>query len=195
MLPSSRRRRYPSDTTVAEWALIEPLLPVPACQTKTGGRPEKWHRREVIDAIRHVVDNGVKWRALPCDYPPWQTVYHHFWRWNRAGVIAVDTLGLPVMITVTPADTTDRDAARGLSRSRHPDPCGWCPTRGEPGRSGSARNARRNRPADRSHHQAACGRGQAASTDRAPTAHELLSPPSLRGHPRRMGPSRPRRRQ
>ncbi|GAA3083247.1 transposase [Streptomyces rectiviolaceus] len=30
------------------------------------------------------------------------------------GIIAVDTLGLPVMITVTPADTADRDAAREL---------------------------------------------------------------------------------
>ncbi len=66
----SRRRRYPSDTTVAEWALLEPLLPVQACMTKAGGRPEKWHRREIMDAIRYIVDNGVKWRALPSDYPP-----------------------------------------------------------------------------------------------------------------------------
>ncbi|MGH3761851.1 transposase, partial [Actinophytocola sp.] len=28
-----RVRRYPSDTTDAEWVLIEPLLPVPACRT------------------------------------------------------------------------------------------------------------------------------------------------------------------
>ncbi len=45
-MPSPLRpRRYPSDTTIAEWALLEPLLPVPACQTKTGGHPEKWPRR------------------------------------------------------------------------------------------------------------------------------------------------------
>lgn len=36
-----RHRRYPSDTTNAEWALIEPLLPTPACETSAGGRPEK----------------------------------------------------------------------------------------------------------------------------------------------------------
>lgn len=65
-----RRRRYPSDTTDAEWALLEPLLPVPACETATGGRPEKHHRREIVDAIRYVVDTGCKWRALPADYPP-----------------------------------------------------------------------------------------------------------------------------
>src|SRR4051812_41836893 len=84
---TARRRRYPSDTTVAEWALIEPLLPLPACQTKTGGRPEKWPRRDIVDAIRYLVDNGVKWRALPADYPPWQTVYYHFAAWHRRGVI------------------------------------------------------------------------------------------------------------
>ena len=43
-----RRRRYPSDTSAAEWALLEPLLPIPACQTKTGGHPEKWPRREIV---------------------------------------------------------------------------------------------------------------------------------------------------
>ncbi|WP_078987538.1 transposase [Streptomyces sp. XY332] len=35
---------------------------------------------------------------------------------GRKRHIAVDTLGLPVMITVTPADMTDRDAARELLR-------------------------------------------------------------------------------
>ena len=66
-LPMSvgRVRHYPSDTTDAEWALIEPLLPVPACQTPIGGRPEKHPRRVIVDAIRYVADDGGKWRALP----------------------------------------------------------------------------------------------------------------------------------
>lgn len=85
---SRRRRRYPSDTTVAEWALLEPLLPVEACRTKTGGRPEKWHRRDVVDAIRYLVDNGAKWRALPADFPPWSTIYYVFRKWARNGVVA-----------------------------------------------------------------------------------------------------------
>ena len=87
MPTAARRRRYPSDTSVAEWALLEPLLPVPACQTKTGGHPEKWPRREIVDGIRYIVDNGAKWRALPADFPPWETVYGFFWRWNRAGIV------------------------------------------------------------------------------------------------------------
>lgn len=44
--------------------LIEPLLSPPACETVVGGRPEKHHRREIVDAIRYVVDTGCKWR--PC---------------------------------------------------------------------------------------------------------------------------------
>lgn len=64
-----RRRRYPSDTTDAEWRLLEPLLPVPACHTPRGGRPEKHDRRAIVDAIRYVVDSGCKWRSLPARLP------------------------------------------------------------------------------------------------------------------------------
>ncbi|GAB2901309.1 hypothetical protein GCM10027074_78420 [Streptomyces deserti] len=33
-------------------------MPTPACETSKGGRPEKHPRREIVDAIRYVVDNG-----------------------------------------------------------------------------------------------------------------------------------------
>lgn len=80
--------RYPSDTSDPEWGLIEPLLPIPACQTPTGGRPEAHDRRAIVDAIRYLVDNGCKWRAMPADFPPWRTVYGFFVRWSRIGVLA-----------------------------------------------------------------------------------------------------------
>jgi transposase len=76
-----RPRCYPPDMTGAEWAVIEPLLPVPAFLTSSGGRPEQHHRRAVVDAIRYVVKYGIEWRALPVDYPPWRTVYGFFERW------------------------------------------------------------------------------------------------------------------
>jgi transposase len=82
-----RRRRYPSDTTDAEWALIQPLLPPPACTSAAGGRPEAHPRREVIDAIRYLVHNGCVWRALPADFPPWRTVYGFFARWAADGTL------------------------------------------------------------------------------------------------------------
>lgn len=85
---AGRVRRYPSDMRDAEWALIAPLLPVPACRTVRGGRPEVHDRRAIVDAIRYLVDNGCKWRALPADFPPWRTVYGFLTRWARAGVLA-----------------------------------------------------------------------------------------------------------
>nr|WP_307110925.1 IS5 family transposase [Streptomyces demainii] len=81
-----RRRCYPSDTTDLEWKLPEPLLPRPASETSTGGRPEAHPRREIVDALRYVVDTGCKWRALPKDFPPFKTVFGFFSRWTAAGV-------------------------------------------------------------------------------------------------------------
>lgn len=77
------RHRYPSDLSDlsdSQGALAEPLLP-PAVV----GRPEKNIRRDVVDAILYVVRSGCAWRALPSDYPPWQTVYY-FARWHDLGV-------------------------------------------------------------------------------------------------------------
>jgi len=34
-----------------------------------GGRPEKWNRRLVLDAIFYLVRGGIAWRALPADFP------------------------------------------------------------------------------------------------------------------------------
>ncbi|MEV4715565.1 IS5 family transposase [Micromonospora sp. NPDC049374] len=79
---ATRPRRYPSDTTDAEWEVLEPLLAPPACRRRTGGRPEKHHRRAIIDAIFYLVDNGIKWRAMPADFPPWRTVYGFLTRWH-----------------------------------------------------------------------------------------------------------------
>lgn len=84
----TRQPRYPSDLTDAQWEVIAPLLPVPLWQTPLGGRPGKHHRRAMIDAMFYVVDNGVKWRALPADFPSWQSVYGMHARWKQDGVIA-----------------------------------------------------------------------------------------------------------
>ena len=75
------RRRYPSDLTDAQWARLEPLLPM----VRPGGRPRAHPLREVVDALRSVLRGGIAWRALPHDYPPWQTVYHSFRAWRLDG--------------------------------------------------------------------------------------------------------------
>lgn len=81
-----RTSRYPSDTTDAQWQLIDPLLPDPAWLAGKGGRPEAHCRRQVVDAIFYLVDNGIKWRALPADLPPWSTVYNFFAGWEADGI-------------------------------------------------------------------------------------------------------------
>ena len=75
------RRRYPTDLTDAQWALLEPLIP-PA---KPGGRPPKHSRRELVNGMLYVLRSGEAWRLLPHDLPPWQTVYHYFRRWRLDG--------------------------------------------------------------------------------------------------------------
>jgi transposase len=155
----------------AEWRVTERLLPLPAWRWGRGGRPEEHCRRAIVDAIRYVVDNGCKWRALPVDFPPHPTVYAFFVRWERAQYvddphdalrdrlrrrdgrdvepsaaivdsqsvraaetvgadtrgydagkkvngrkrhIAVDTLGLLLVVLATTASVQDRDGARPL---------------------------------------------------------------------------------
>jgi transposase len=53
---------------------------------KSSGRPEKHPRRAVVDAILYVVRTGCAWRQLPADFPPWQTVYWYFNRWEQGKV-------------------------------------------------------------------------------------------------------------
>lgn len=75
---------YPSDLTDAEWQIIEPLLP----PDKLIGRPPEVNWRDIVDAIFYRADNGIKWRAMPKDFPPWQTVYTYYRSWVRLGVWA-----------------------------------------------------------------------------------------------------------
>ncbi|MCX4803215.1 MULTISPECIES: transposase [Streptomyces] len=61
--------------TDEEWSAVRPLLPVPGWLRGRGGQPEAYCHRAMLDAIRYLVDNGIKWRAMPADFPPWDRVY------------------------------------------------------------------------------------------------------------------------
>ena len=41
----------------------------------------------MVDAVRYIVDNGAKWRAVPADFPWWRAVYDSFRRWCRHGYV------------------------------------------------------------------------------------------------------------
>ena len=75
-------RRYPSDLTAREWALIAPMLP-PA---KPGGRPRTTDLRAVTDAILYIASSGCQWRMLPKDFPPVSTVQGYFYAWRDSGL-------------------------------------------------------------------------------------------------------------
>ncbi|WP_435271366.1 IS5 family transposase [Streptomyces sp. 1222.5] len=72
----------------AEWAVVKNLPPVPGWLAGRGGRPEGYCHRQMIDAVRYLVDNGIKWRAMPSDFPPWPRVYAFFARWRDTGLTA-----------------------------------------------------------------------------------------------------------
>lgn len=76
------RRAYASDLSNTEWELLAPLIPMPS----TRGRPAKWARREIVNAILYVLRSGCAWSLLPHDFPPYQTVFYYFRQWQRAGI-------------------------------------------------------------------------------------------------------------
>jgi transposase len=84
--------------------MIEPLLP----QVNTGGRAEKHPRRAIVDAILYVVRTGCSLRQIPADFPPWQTAYWYFLRWEQ---VKVTEQILPVV----------RKQLR-IQEGRHPEP-------------------------------------------------------------------------
>ena len=75
------RHSYPSDVTDAQWAILEPLMPVPDAE----GRPLESERREIVNAIFSVLRSGCPWRYLPHEFPCWETVYSYFRDWKRDG--------------------------------------------------------------------------------------------------------------
>jgi len=59
------RQKYSTDSTDEQWDIIAP-----------------WSKRELVNAMLYLVDNGCKWRNLPHDFPPYSTV-HSFYRRAR----------------------------------------------------------------------------------------------------------------
>jgi transposase len=100
-------RPYPSDLTDGQWSLIAPMMPV-----KTGGRPAIHSRRRIVDAILYLNRTGCAWRMLPHDFPPWDTVYWYFQRWNAGGT--TDRIHDALRAAVRDADGRDPMASAGI---------------------------------------------------------------------------------
>jgi putative transposase len=80
----SYRKKYPSDLTDEQWAILGPMLP-PTKQSKRGGRPRKVDMREVLNTIFYLNRSGCQWDMLPHDLLPKSTVYDYFAQWRDDG--------------------------------------------------------------------------------------------------------------
>jgi putative transposase len=76
-----KAQAYASDLSDQEWEVIAPYIPAPLA----GGRPAKWERREIVNAILYVLKTGCPWRLLPHDFPPSSTVFWYFRQWRKDG--------------------------------------------------------------------------------------------------------------
>ena len=76
------RDNYPSDLTDKEWKILEPLIP----GASVLGRPSKYTKREIVNAIFYLVRSGCSWRMMAHDLPPWKICYYYFMMWNQQGV-------------------------------------------------------------------------------------------------------------
>ena len=105
------RRKYPSDLTDEQWAIVGPLIP-PAKQSPRGGRPRKVNMREVLHTLFSLNRSGCPWDMLPHDLLPKSTVYDYFVQWRNDG-------------TWTKVVTAIRERTR-VAAGREPTPNATC---------------------------------------------------------------------
>jgi len=78
---------YPSDLSDDQWKVLEPQARAVLGElVQAQGRPMVHDLRAMCDGIGYVTRNGIEWRALPADLPPWDSVYAFYERWNRRGL-------------------------------------------------------------------------------------------------------------
>lgn len=83
---STRMPRYPSDMSDGERAVTEPALAASGWKQGRGGRPAGHCRRDIVDATRYLVKEGICWRAMPADFrTDRQTVYAVLDHWQDCG--------------------------------------------------------------------------------------------------------------
>lgn len=74
------------DTTNEQWALIAPIVALPA-KEEHRGRPRK-DDRPILDGVLWILRTGAPWKDLPERYPPYQTCHRRFSEWSKKGILA-----------------------------------------------------------------------------------------------------------
>jgi putative transposase len=74
-------KAYPSNLTRSQYEFLSEVIPA----AKAGGRPRSVDMWDILNAIFYILVEGCRWRSLPGDLPPWQTVYSYFRTWRKDG--------------------------------------------------------------------------------------------------------------
>ena len=69
---------YPSDLTDTQWEAIKEFFPQ--------GPNSEHSKRALVNAVLYLLDNGIKWRAMPHEYPCWSTVHSFYFRARKSGL-------------------------------------------------------------------------------------------------------------
>src|SRR5438874_4102167 len=90
------RKRYPSDVSDDEWALVAPYMTL-----MSEDAPQREHSlREVFNGLRYIARTGCTWRMMPHDLPPWPAVYQQAQRWFGAGCFQAMVADLRAILRV-----------------------------------------------------------------------------------------------
>jgi transposase len=71
--------------TDEQWSVVERLIPQPKPRKDGKGRP-RIPARHVLDGMLWILWTGAPWKALPSEYPPYQTVHRRMQEWVAARV-------------------------------------------------------------------------------------------------------------
>ncbi len=82
----SQRSLYLSDLTDKEWEVISKYIPQSKSNKKIGGRPEKYPKREIVNAILYLMSSGCRYCDIPHDLPSRGIVWKYFNRWSKSGL-------------------------------------------------------------------------------------------------------------
>jgi transposase len=80
------RKRYPSDLTDGQWAVIGPFLQAWKARHPSVSRHQgRYNQREIANAIFCQNRAGWQWAYLPHDLPPKSATYYYFALWREDG--------------------------------------------------------------------------------------------------------------
>jgi transposase len=141
---------FPTRLTDEQWVVLEPHVPA----NKPGGRPPKYARRDVVDGILYAVRQGCTWRALPKEFPHWNTVFCYYREWQEDGTW--DRIEDALRRAVRKAEGREEEPSAGIADSQtvrgteQPGPRGY---------DGGKKNHGRQAARVRGHHRAGVGAG------------------------------------